>query len=75
MGEQQKNAGQPLLTGIEELVHQISFDSHVARNEMGHETTGEVCALWDELREGEGQIDACTRAAGPRCLRATVFVR
>ena len=43
MRKQQKNAGQPLLAGIEEMIHQILFDSKAMRKHVG-------CEQFSELR-------------------------
>jgi len=37
VGEQQKNSGQSLFAGIEEMIHQILFDSKAMRKHVGCE--------------------------------------
>lgn len=40
-GEQEKGAGQPLLTGVEELIDEVFFDTDVPREDVGNEAIGE----------------------------------
>ena len=41
MGHEQQHPRQPLLAGIEELIHQVFLDANVARQKIGQEQLGE----------------------------------
>jgi len=39
--EQKKNAGQPFLAGVKEMIDQILFDANIPRKQIADETVGE----------------------------------
>jgi hypothetical protein len=46
--EQQEDPGEALLAGVEELVHQVLFDPHIAREQVGDERLRELGLAMEE---------------------------